>query len=351
MPRKTKSAGGNGRMLPATQAKRAVSPAPFRKRKSSAKANGRLPDDTQRCGAVALDTAAIIDQIRAWHRNRVFVMDKRKRDDLSLGSWLRSQLGWSRNIPKSEAEEISKRARDIISLGEKIVKAQNAGKTLPTVEDPAFAHLGDFVLAMIRAREPVDVQESKAEKQMERLAALLPVWPLFGQPIKGFGVRSLAVIVAEAGDISNYANPAKLWKRMGLAVMDGVRQGGLRKTASSEEWIAHGYNAKRRSFMFVIGDVLIKNQNEYREVYLARKEFERRKAEAAGLTVAPSAKIPAKRKHEFMSDGHIHRRAQRYMEKRLLKNLWRAWRSDTKFEGATRQPSPTASPSSAEMHL
>jgi hypothetical protein len=117
----------------------------------------------------------------------------------------------------------------------------------------------------------------------------------------------------------------RVWKRLGLAVIDGVRQGGLPKSASKDDWIAHGYSRVRRSRMFVIGDALIKANGEYRAVYLARKEYERQRAEAAGLTVAPALKIPKARANEFISDGIIHRRAQRYREKRLLRDLWQAW--------------------------
>lgn len=302
-----------GHGIVVTQSRRAPPPSPH------ASGEGLAVDDTLRNSAPSL--APIIAEIRAWHRDRVFAMEQRKRADLALGAYLRRQLGWSRALPKAEADKISKQARDLIALGEKVF----AGKAT-AIGNAEFAQASMVILAAIHGRAHWDAIEATACKEMERLAKLLPVWPAFGEPIKGFGARSLAVIVGEAGDLSLYANPAKLWKRMGLAVMNGVRQGGLRKTASAEDWIAHGYNAKRRSFMFVIGDVLVKNQSHYRELYLARKDIERAKAKALGLTVAPAAKIPAKRKDEFMSDGHVHRRAQRYMEKRLLKNLWQAWR-------------------------
>jgi hypothetical protein len=42
--------------------------------------------------------------------------------------------------------------------------------------------------------------------------------------------------------------------------------------------------------------------------------------------VCPAAKIPAKNKELYRSDGHVHNRAKRYMEKRLIRDLWRAWR-------------------------
>jgi hypothetical protein len=113
----------------------------------------------------------------------------------------------------------------------------------------------------------------------------------------------LAVIVGVAGDLSNYSNPAKLWKRFGLAVIDGRAQ---RKVTNTEQAIAMGYSPMRRSAMWTIGDAVIKTQGEYRELYLDRKMYE------------------AERDPE-MSKMHCHRRAQRYMEKRLLRDLWRAW--------------------------
>jgi hypothetical protein len=208
-----------------------------------------------------------------------------------------------------------------VALGEKVAKGKATG-----IGDSIFGQWSTVILAAVHGRAHWDAIEATATKEMEQLASSLPVWAAFGEGVKGFGPRSLAVIVGEAGDIGSYATVAKLWKRMGLAVMNGVRQGGLRKTASAEDWIAHGYSARRRSYMYVIGDVLVKNHGAYREIYLARKEYEREQAKARGLTVAPSAKIPEKRKAEFISDGHIHKRSQRYMEKRLLRDLWQAWR-------------------------
>lgn len=293
-------------------------------------ATGEPQGQTVHAPTSAPDLADVLGAIRYWHRQRVFAMDQRKRADLALGAFLRVQLGWSQALPKAEAAAIAARAAALIALGERVADEQarppEKRKPVPVANDPAFTEWSDVIGAALMARSPFAAIEKRAVAEMERLASTLPVWTAFGEGVKGFGARSLAVIVAEAGDLSAYPTHSHLWKRMGLAVMDGVRQGGLRKTASAEGWIVHGYSARRRSFMFVIGDVLVKKQGYYREVYLARKEYERARAVAAGLTVAPSAKIPAKRQHEFMSDGHIHRRAQRYMEKRLLRHLWQAWR-------------------------
>lgn len=267
--------------------------------------------------------------IRYHHRQRVYAMEQRKRADLALGSFLRMVLGWSLAIPKAEQEAIRTKAAWLQSVGDKLAKQEakpeEKRKPVEGADDPDFLEWQNIIAASIKARAPFDEIEAAASKEMEALAKQFPVWGEFAEGVRGLGARSLAIIVAEAGDLSLYPKKGHLWKRMGVAVLDGTRQGGLTKTAPKAAWIEHGYNRERRSRMWTIGDTLIKAQGPYREVYLARKEYERERAEAEGMIVAPSAKIPAKRAAEFRSDGHIHRRAQRYMEKRLLRDLWQAW--------------------------
>lgn len=269
----------------------------------------------------------IVAKIKMLHRKRCFAMETRKRADLSLGASLRSWLGWRKDLPDEDRKRIADLAGKLLNCGEKIAK----GKHHDLSDTEEFKEYEAIILVAIHARSHTDDFEKIATKEMERLAKLLPVWEQFGEPIRGFGAGSLAVIVGEAGDLANYPTHSKLWKRMGLAVMDGVRQGGLNKSSGKDLWIEHGYSPLRRSRMWNIGDTLMKGNRDgtYRTAYLQRKEYERAKAEAAGLTVVPAAKIPAKRKDEFMSEGHVHLRAQRYMEKRLLRDLWKAWRRAT----------------------
>lgn len=160
---------------------------------------------------------------------------------------------------------------------------------------------------LFEARQIIHKARLKYERRMKKLAKELPVYHWM-KAINGFGELGLPQIIAETGDLSNYANPGKVWRRMGLAPFRNKalatwrRQGGLTK----DDWIEAGYSPRRRSIMYCIGDSLIKKQNVYRDIYLERKEFEREKLPDA----API---------------HTHRRAQRYMEKRLLKNLWQEW--------------------------
>lgn len=231
----------------------------------------------------------LCEQIRDLHRQRCFAMEQRKRNDLALGAFIRIQLGWSRNLPEKERATIAKQAMQLIKKPD-----------------------GEWEEFITDAKSGADIwvkREKAALKLMEKLAKELPAWETFGTGIRGFGAGSLAVIVGEAGDLSNYSSHSKLWKRMGLAVMDGIRQGGLAKGAGAEAWIEHGYSPSRRSRMWNIGDTIIKGNRDgyYRKVYLDRKAFE--------LAREPEMK-PIK----------AHRRAQRYLEKRLLKHLWQAWR-------------------------
>jgi len=173
----------------------------------------------------------------------------------------------------------------------------------------------------IDARGLIEAQRKAQEKAMTEHAKALPVAP-WVESVRGFGLLGMASIVGEAGSLDNYPSPAKLWKRLGLAVIHGERQ--QRKPAP--ECFEHGYSPSRRSVVWTIGDSMFRAGGYYADLCRERKEVEREKADNEGLTVAPAAKIPAARKSEYRSDGHVHNRAKRWMEKRLVRDLWRAWR-------------------------
>ena len=170
--------------------------------------------------------------------------------------------------------------------------------------DPAMVlALAEMNAPLTVARQPVTAWRKATEKEMEHIARSLPL-ASFVEATRGFGYLGLAQIMAEAGPLSDYANPAKLWKRFGLAVFDGKAQ---RRTTDKELAAAMGFAPRRRAVMWNIGDSLIKQGVEYRAVYLARKAYE-------------------EDQHPELRPIQRHRRAQRYMEKRLLRDLWRAWR-------------------------
>lgn len=266
------------------------------------------------------DLTPIIDEIRAWHRQRCYAMECRKVADLRLGAHLRIELGWSKDLPQTERDKIKNQAIGLIALGEKIVdgKATGAG-------DAVFAKFSTIIVSSINSRALWDEIEVNAKKEMERLAKLLPVWVAWGEGVRGFGAVSLAVIVGEAGDLSKYPKKSHLWKRMGLAVIDGVRQGGLRKGASAEAWKAQKYSPPRRSRMWNVGDTMLKAQVRKIKDEAGEDTGERTSLGEYGATyLARKAYVLAR--NPDMTPMHAHRDSQRIMEKRLLLNLWQAWR-------------------------
>ncbi len=299
------------------------------------------------------DIRQIVNEIRYHHRNRVFAMDTRKGVNLRLGWFLKTQFGWSKLLPDAERKVIADKAELFVKTGEKMAAREDGKKVKPFEVPEGFDALAKVIMATVRARAPFDTVEKTAVKAMEGLAKQLPVWE-WAKDVRGFGAGSLATVVAETGLVScdkqappengNYPNPGKLWKRMGLAVMGDVRQGGLKKSASKDDWIKHGYSRKRRSYMWNCGQALVKQNGEgpYRALFLERLRYEHTAAVAHGLIPATTTKatveswaargLPVLEQVEEIdltkhrSAGHMDRRSQRYMEKRLLKHLWQAWR-------------------------
>jgi hypothetical protein len=256
---------------------------------------------------------ATIDAIRAEYRDMRFMENQRKRNDLAFQSFIRTLCGYSTHIPKAESAPALKRAQALI-----------AG-TAP--DDPLAARVEWMRAGNEAACAPFIGMEKEKVKAIEKMAKGLSIWTAWAEPIQGIGAKGIGILIGEAGDIGAYRSEAAFWKRMGVGVIDGVAQGKLTKTASADTWIAHGYNAKRRSALFTIGDSLIKATNSpYRAMYLHRKEIERQKFEALGYTIKPAAQIKEAERDTCISDGHIHRRAQRWMEKRLLRHMYRAWK-------------------------
>jgi hypothetical protein len=280
------------------------------------------------------NTVDIIDEIIVQHRRRRFLMEQRKRANNALGAYLRVDvLGWSRKLSAGDRDRIKAQAKAILAACERHIRRFSPSDPYPAIPDVDGEEI-ELVIDTLRQQIPMVDREERAKAEMERLAQQLPVWSRVAD-ISGFSALGLAVIVGEAGrDLAaGFRSPAALWKRMGVAIInnpDGsrIRQGGLSKNAPPAEWIRHGYDRRRRSRVYVIGEGLIKNNGsgKYKALYDRRKALEIAKAEARGLQVVPSAQIPERRRSEFMSRMQVHRRAQRVMEKELLKDLWIAWR-------------------------
>lgn len=156
------------------------------------------------------------------------------------------------------------------------------------------------------ATQSVRPARLRIERRMVTDAKQLPVWP-WVKGVRGCGPLGLGIIVCETGNLSNYSNPGKLWKRLGLAVFDDRAQ---RKVSDKAEARRQGYSPKRRAVMHNVGESLLRQNGKtgyYRLLYDERKDRE--------SELHPN--LPLKQRH---------RRALRYMEKRFLLHLWQAWK-------------------------
>jgi len=168
------------------------------------------------------------------------------------------------------------------------------------LKDAATARTAPF----FTARSVMNTNRREREKQMEKLARTLPAYK-FVESIRGIGDLSFAQIIGETGDLSIYRNPAKVWKRLGLAVFDGRAQRRHKGMDQSE-----GYSPERRSIVWNVGEAIVKHRGEpYRSIYDERKAYEH-------------ARNPE------ITKMWAHNRAKRYMEKRVIRDLFRAWRDE-----------------------
>jgi hypothetical protein len=199
-----------------------------------------------------------------------------------------------------------------------------SNNSLPPNEETIAPPLSAAMLPIMAATAPVKAERRAVERQIVKLAKELPVWP-WVDGVRGVGALGLGLIVGEAEDLSRYANPGKLWKRLGMAVMDDGK--AQRRIATTEGGLAAGYSPRRRSLMHVIGEALIKQNGAtgyYKVVYNERKAYE--------LARAPE-----------MAPIHAHKRAMRYMEKRFLLHLWQAWKRSASDCSQSNEAMPVAS--------
>lgn len=160
------------------------------------------------------------------------------------------------------------------------------------------------------AMAPLDTAISDQKKVLEKLAKQLPVWT-WCKDISGVGPYMLARIVGAAGrPIGDYRSPSAVWKRFMLAVDDGKRQW---KDASPSA----------RAIVWNVGECIIKAQ-------IRNPKGEDGKPVGERCAIGPLGQVYLDRREvesgKVETPGHIHNRSKRYMEKRFLRDLWRAWR-------------------------
>lgn len=163
------------------------------------------------------------------------------------------------------------------------------------------------------AMERLDESASGLERQVKALVRAMPIWTEWGVSVRGMAELSLGGLIGEASrPVGDYRSVSAVWKRFGLAVIDGGRQ---RLVAGAEMALIHGYSPQRRAYAYTLSQNLMRAQREadpYRLIYDRRKAYEMERG---------------------FPKAHAHNRALRVMVKELLKD---AWVADRHFAGGLR---------------
>ncbi len=269
--------------------------------------------------------AANIAALSELQRQRRFCIKSQSRSDRACEAFIARYLGYRPKLPKPEGAAIWKQAavaRRRIEAEIKAIRDKAATEDWSTLQLTMTLdayHAGAEAYSTIvghsaAARVAWDNHLAQTKKQMRKLARGLPVWP-WVEAISGFGDLGLAIIVGEAGDLAGYATKEKVWKWLGVAVINGERQ---QRKFGAEAAAAHGYNPCRRAELWTVADSMFRHQ------------WRGAKDDVPAHAVGYYGEVYARRKaHTATREwtlGHRENDARRIMSKAALENLWRVWR-------------------------
>lgn len=242
-------------------------------------------------------------QLQELQRRKAATLKSRIMIDNQLADLVSTELGYHAGMEEAERKAKRKQAEQLIKSIDDGFRSDDGMATVANRVAP-------IVTSTRIARNGFDAFLSGIEKEMTRLAATLPVatW-IEDEDRRGIGLLSLATIIGETGDLSSYANPGKVWRRLGMAPFQDKMPSTWRKEGglSSEQWTEIGYSPRRRSLMYVIGENIVRaNKGSYRKRY-------------------DEAKASGKANHPDWTDGHCHNHGMLLATKRLVRDLWKEW--------------------------
>jgi hypothetical protein len=271
-------------------------------------------------GEALTGLATACDELRALQRQRQFCIVSQSRCDRSCESFIARIIGFDVNADEKARKAVFKRASDL----RKAVEKGQGGEGLADPGDRELRALSactPIIVSSAAARAGWDTLRLNTEKRMRQLARSLPVhgWV---QTVPGLGDLGLGILIGETGDLAGYATKERVWKRLGLAVIGGVRQS---RRTNAEEAAAHGFSPKRRAEVWTIADSLFRAQ--WRG---AREGVPARPIGAYGEVYAARKAHTADR--EDWTPGHCDNDARRIMAKFMIENLWRVWNGKPALE-------------------
>ena len=314
------------------------------------KQNGRDHSDFEKqplaetpVSAASLDD--LVTKLRIEYRRRVLAMNSFNRQENAFRAYFRMVQGFNpESDDKDSMQAIKKRAQDIVSWCVKDrVAAEKAAKKFKIHKrrEPKDSEVKKLIEAYPDECElaavclvPLKMWKDEQERELAAVLDRLPgtEWAL---GIGGINYMSIATIIGEAGNLSNYATKARIFNRLAVGVIDGHRQGNPGPKAKAADWIAEKYSPARHGRIhgsvttpLFLRQSVLKAQGSpapYRDIYDRSREIYDARVEA---TKDDPAKIDKKVNPDKWTPARSNNAARRYMTKAFIKHYWQAWRRD-----------------------
>lgn len=308
--------------------------------------------NTKKVAPIKLRLATAVEDLINQQRQRRFAIVSQSRCDRSIDSFVARCLGHEAADNYNDEKTADRKAK-FLEAG-RVRKLVEKGGDMAKVPEKARPCIF-MIQASAQSRETWDVIRKGAEGRMRELAKMLPVYE-FAESVAGFGDLALGVIIAESGNLNDYSSVAKLWKRLGLAVISGERQ---QKKTDKDLALQHGYNPKRRAEVWAFcSDSMFRHQwagadSTGRKALLAipkavkycennnidisklkgddlKVVADKFEVEIQGRAAGPYGEVYAKRRAATADRGwtpaHSHADGRRIMTKAIIRDLWRVWR-------------------------
>lgn len=254
-----------------------------------------------------MEIREVCEELQRLQRKRTVIIKSRIKTFNRLVAVVATSSGYHAGLPEKE----------------RLAAFDEAAKVVKAVVKSDADHIyADVIRATWIGIDGFDKMQSSIEKPMVRLLESLPICSWIEQTNqRGISTQMAAVVVGEVGNFDDYSNPAKVWRRLGLApytfngktMMGSTWKSGRQGKLPAEEWSAFGYSPRRRSIAYLIGEGIVK-QNFDRD----RKPLEYRLLYSA-------KKMLASELHPDWTLKRADLHGRLLATKRLLRNMWRAW--------------------------
>lgn len=231
---------------------------------------------------------------------------------LCIQGLIRSELGFQSIGPNDETTT-EKKAREkankgALTRGAKIFSLLNSkklAKPLIDTDQSIYEYMLINCKGLLDGIDIMDADLKAKDKAIDKKAKDLPECDWWVSHC-GLSSKGLGLLTGDAGDIARFDKESQLWKRMGMAVIDGKRQ--RRVAGNAEKAIEHGYNSDNRATMYTIVSSL--NMERNKECYADHPWFN----------------LQRDYKARKLSEGDIpcvaEARTNRRMGKRILRDLF-----------------------------